>query len=162
MKPASLSLRLGLSVTLMGATLVLLLACLAVFALQHELDSRARKDTDRKMLQIEHNLRVDLRNEDLARRAHPLLDVIMGHDNLSLSILALDGRHPLLLSLGPALEARLNELPVGDRLSFHEWRDSADAQILTATRLMRLRDDTTVRVMMSLNRADDNTLLGPT
>lgn len=159
MKPASLSLRLGLSVTLMGATLVLLLACLAVFALQHELDSRARKDLDRKMLQIEHNLRVDLRNEDLARRAHPLLDVIMGHDNLSLSILALDGRHPLLLSLGPALEARLNELPVGDRLSFHEWRDSADAQILTATRLMRLRDDTTVRVMMSLNRADDNTLL---
>ncbi|MFK4231870.1 heavy metal sensor histidine kinase [Pseudomonas guariconensis] len=159
MKPASLSLRLGLSVTLMGATLVLLLACLAVFALQHELDSRARKDLDRKMLQIEHNLRVDLRNEDLARRAHPLLDVIMGHDNLSLSILALDGRHPSLLSLGPALEARLNALPVGDRLSFHQWRDSADNQILTATRLMRLRDDTTVRVMMSLNRADDNALL---
>ncbi|MBF8732061.1 MULTISPECIES: heavy metal sensor histidine kinase [Pseudomonas] len=159
MKPASLSLRLGLSVTLMGAALVLLLACLAVFALQHELDSRARKDLDRKMLQIEHNLRVDLRNEDLARRAHPLLDVIMGHDNLSLSILALDGRHPSLLSLGPALEARLNALPVGDRLSFHEWRDSADNQILTATRLMRLRDDTTVRVMMSLNRADDNALL---
>ncbi|ANY87964.1 MULTISPECIES: heavy metal sensor histidine kinase [Pseudomonas] len=159
MKPASLSLRLGLSVTLMGAALVLLLACLAVFALQHELDSRARKDLDRKMLQIEHNLRVDLRNEDLARRAHPLLDVIMGHDNLSLSILAFDGRHPSLLSLGPALEARLNELPVSDRLSFHEWRDSADNQILTATRLMRLRDDTTVRVMMSLNRANDNALL---
>lgn len=159
MKPASLSLRLGLSVSLMGAALVLLLACLAVFALQHELDSRARKDLDRKMLQVEHNLRVDLRNEDLARRAHPLLDVIMGHDNLSLSILALNARHPSLLSLGPALEMQLHDLPTDDRLTFHEWRDSADNQILTATRLMRLRDDTTVRVMMSLNRADDNALL---
>jgi len=54
-KNASLSLRLGLSVTLMGAALVLLLACLAVFALDHELDSRARKDLARKMMQVEHN-----------------------------------------------------------------------------------------------------------
>lgn len=78
----------------MGAALVLLLACLAVFALDHELDSRARKDLARKMLQVEHNLRVDLRSEDLGSRAHPLLDLVMGHDNLSLSVLALDGRHP--------------------------------------------------------------------
>ena len=65
MKRASLSLRLGLTVTLMGATLVLLLATLAVFALDHELDSRARKDLARKMQQVEHNLRVDLRSDDL-------------------------------------------------------------------------------------------------
>lgn len=67
----SLSMRLGLGVTLMGAALVLLLACLAVFALDHELDNRARKDLARKMLQVEHNLRVDLRSEDLGSRAHP-------------------------------------------------------------------------------------------
>lgn len=159
MKQASLSLRLGLSVTLMGAALVLLLACLAVFALDHELDSRARKDLTRKMLQVEHNLRVDLRNEDLGRRAHPLLDLVMGHDNLSLSVLALNGRHPLLLSLGPALAAQASQLPVESRLTFHAWADSAGNQFLTATRLMRLRDDTPVRVMMSLNRADDSALL---
>lgn len=160
MKPASLSLRLGLSVTLMGATLVLLLACLAVFALDHELDSRARKDLARKMLQVEHNLRVDLRSGDLATRAHPLLDLVMGHDNLSLNVLALNGRHPPLLSLGPALESQaLRELQTGATLAFAQWQDSAGNQILTATRLMRLRDDTPVRVMMSLNRDDDNSLL---
>lgn len=159
MKQASLSLRLGLGVTLMGAALVLLLACLAVFALDHELDSRARKDLARKMLQVEHNLRVDLRSEDLGSRAHPLLDLVMGHDNLSLSVLSLDGRHPQLLSLGPALESQVGELSTGARLGFHEWRDSTGQQILTATRQMRLRDDTPVRVMMSLNRADDNDLL---
>ncbi|MNO75846.1 Sensor protein CzcS precursor [compost metagenome] len=159
MKNSSLSVRLGLSVTLMGAALVLLLACLAVFALDHELDSRARKDLARKMLQVEHNLRVDLRSEDLGSRAHPLLDLVMGHDNLSLSVLALEGRHPHLLSLGPALESRVGELQTGARLAFHEWRDSQGKQLLTATRQMRLRDDTPVRVMMSLDRADDNALL---
>ena len=159
MKNASLSLRLGLSVTLMGAALVLLLACLAVFALEHELDSRARKDLARKMLQVEHNLRVDLRSEDLGSRAHPLLDLVMGHDNLSLNVLALDGRHPHLLSLGPAVESRVGDLHTDMRLNFHEWRDSSGNQILTVTRQMRLRDDTPVRVMMSLNRADDQDLL---
>jgi len=158
-KQASLSLRLGLSVTLMGAALVLLLACLAVFALDHELDSRARKDLARKMLQVEHNLRVDLRSEDLGTRAHPLLDLVMGHDNLSLTVRALDGRHPHLLSLGPGLEARVGELHAEARLSYHEWRDSTGKQLLTATRLMRLRDDTPVRVMMTLDRADDSDLL---
>jgi two-component system heavy metal sensor histidine kinase CusS len=65
LKSASLSLRLGLSRHTDGRRLVLLLACLAVFALDHELDSRARKDLARKMLQVEHNLRVDLRSDDL-------------------------------------------------------------------------------------------------
>ncbi|EJN37660.1 heavy metal sensor kinase [Pseudomonas sp. GM84] len=159
MRQASLSLRLGLGVTLMGAALVLLLGCLAVFALEHELDSRARKDLARKMLQVEHNLRVDLRSEDLGNRAHPLLDLVMGHDNLSLSVLTLDGRHPHLLILGPALDSQVGALYTDARLRFHEWRDSTGQQLLTVTRQMRLRDDTPVRVMMSLNRADDNDLL---
>ncbi|WP_449431421.1 heavy metal sensor histidine kinase [Pseudomonas putida] len=159
MKATSLSVRLGLSVTLMGAALVLMLACLAVLALDHELDSRARKDLARKMLQVQHNLRFDLGNEDLGNRAHPLLDLVMGHDNLSLNVLALESRHPHMLSLGPALEPQVRELPTDTRLAFHEWRDSAGEQFLTASRLMRLRDHTPVRVMMSLNRADDDALL---
>ncbi|MBA6064291.1 heavy metal sensor histidine kinase [Pseudomonas mosselii] len=156
----SLSLRLGLTVTLLGAALVLLLACLAVFALDHELDSRARKDLARKMLQVEHNLRVDLRSDDLGARAHPLLDLVMGHDNLSLSVMAINGRHPALLSLGPALQSQhLLDLEADNRLTFHTWRDDDGNQILTVSRLMRLRDDTPVKVLMSLNRSDDNSLL---
>jgi two-component system heavy metal sensor histidine kinase CusS len=160
LKRASLSLRLGLSATLMGAALVLLLACLAVFALDHELDSRARKDLARKMQQVEHNLRVDLRSDDLVARAHPLLDLVMGHDNLSLSVMATGARHPAQLSLGPALQSQsLLTLGADERLAFYQWRDDAGNQILTASRLMRLRDDTVVKVLMSLNRSDDNSLL---
>ncbi|WP_194790524.1 heavy metal sensor histidine kinase [Pseudomonas sp. UFMG81] len=160
MKRPTLSLRLGLTVTLMGAALVLLLATLAVFALDHELDSRARKDLTRKMLQVEHNLRVDLRSDDLGTRAHPLLDVVMGHDNLSLSVMAANGRHPALLSLGQPLQSRhLLALEADARMTFHAWRDDEGNQVLTASRLMRLRDDTPVKVLMSLNRSDDNALL---
>ncbi|MFK3771966.1 heavy metal sensor histidine kinase [Pseudomonas sp. NPDC089406] len=160
MKRSTLSLRLGLTVTLLGAALVLLLACLAVFALDHELDSRARKDLTRKMQQVEHNLRVDLRSDDLGARAHPLLDLVMGHDNLSLSVLAVGSRHPALLSLGPALQSQhLLALEADNRLAFHEWRDAEGRQMLTASRLMRLRDDTPVKVLMSLERGDDNALL---
>ncbi|MNJ08906.1 Sensor protein CzcS precursor [compost metagenome] len=160
MRPARLSLRLGLSVILMGAALVLLLACLAVLALDHELDSRARKSLMAKMSQIEHSLSIDLKADDLQSRAHPLLDVVMGHDNLSLSVIALTGRHSALLTLGPGLEAdRLLRIHSDQHLTFSQWQDSNDDQLLTASRLMRLQDGTEVRVLLTVNRADDNSLL---
>ena len=53
----------------------------------------------------------------------------------------------------------MGDLQTDARLTYHEWRDSSGNQILTVTRQMRLRDDTPVRVMMSLNRADDHALL---
>ncbi len=160
MKPARLSLRLGLSVSLMGAALVLLMACLAVLALDHELDSRARKSLTAKMAQIEHGLSIDLKSGDLQTSAHPLLDVVMGHDNLSLSVIALTGRHSALLTLGPGLDAEaLLQIPGSSELAFQQWRDSDDNHLLTASRLMRLQDGTDVRVLLSVNRADDHSLL---
>lgn len=159
MKPARLSLRLGLSVILMGAALVLLLAALAVFALDRELDQRAREHLQRKMDQIEHSLNVDLKVSDLGARAHPLLDVVMGHDNLSLSVVEHSARHPARLSLGPLLEAPSEPIPVGPRLGFSEWVDSDNKQLLTASRTMRLQDGTAVQVLLTVNRSEDLDLL---
>lgn len=51
---SSLSMRLGLTVSLMGAGLVLLLATLAYLALSHELGSLARESLDSKLEQIRH------------------------------------------------------------------------------------------------------------
>lgn len=159
MKPARLSLRLGLSVILMGAALVLLLAALAVFALDRELDQRARDHLQRKMEQIEHSLNADLKITDLGAGAHPLLDVVMGHDNLSLSVVEQSARHPARLSLGPALEAPAEPFVAGPRLGFREWVDSADNPLLTAGRDMRLRDGTAVQVLLTVNRSEDLGLL---
>jgi len=159
MRPARLSLRLGLSVILMGAALVLLLAALAVFALDRELDQRARDHLERKMEQIEHSLNIDLKVADLSARIHPLLDVVMGHDNLSLSVIEHSARHPARLSLGPALEAPAEPIAVGPRLGFTEWHDRQDRQLLTAARSMRLQDGTAVQVLLTVNRSEDLDLL---
>lgn len=48
MKPASLSMRLGLTVSILGALLVVFLAILAYFALTHELNALARDSLKRK------------------------------------------------------------------------------------------------------------------
>lgn len=159
MKPMRLSLRLGLSVILMGAALVLLLAALAVFALDRELDQRARDHLQRKMDQIEHSLNVDLKVADLSVRAHPLLDVVMGHDNLSLSVIERSPRHPARLSLGPTLEAPSEPIAIGPQLAFSEWTDSGGNQLLTAARSMRLQDGTAVQVLLTVNRGEDTDLL---
>ncbi|PWB33291.1 two-component sensor histidine kinase [Pseudomonas sp. SDI] len=156
MRSSRLALRLGLSVSLMGAALVLLLAGLAVLALDHELDSRAGKVLARKMEQIKHSLAADMTAADLSRRAHPLLDLVMGHDDLSLNIIGRTGRHSALLSLGPALQAQdLMQITVGQGLRYSEWTDSNGEQMLTASQVMKLQDGTPVRVLLTVNRADD-------
>jgi len=86
MRPASLSMRLGLSVSVMGAALVVLLAALAYFALTHELDSLAKKSLDGKLEQIQHSLAEDMSAHAIAQQPHALLDLVMGHDNLHLTI----------------------------------------------------------------------------
>ena len=70
---SSLSMRLGLTVALMGAALVVLLATLAYLALNHELDNLARKGLDSKLEQIRHSLTSDLKSSDLAARPHSCL-----------------------------------------------------------------------------------------
>ena len=54
MKPASLSMRLGLTVSILGALLVVFLAILAYFALTHELNALSRDSLEKKMAQVEH------------------------------------------------------------------------------------------------------------
>ena len=56
MKPVSLSMRLGLTVSILGALLVVSLAILAFFALTHELDTLARSSLDKKLQQVEQHL----------------------------------------------------------------------------------------------------------
>lgn len=56
MKPASLSMRLGLTVSTLGALLVVFLAILAYFALTHELNALSRDSLQKKMAQVEHSL----------------------------------------------------------------------------------------------------------
>ncbi|UVJ43088.1 heavy metal sensor histidine kinase [Pseudomonas sp. LS1212] len=161
MKATRLSLRLGLTVSLMGAGLVVLLATLAVLALDHELNTRVERDLEKKMQQLQHNLSVELKANDLSLRPHALLDVVMGHDNLNLTIFGPRQEQPALVSLGAGVDNRhLAQLEPHEHLSYRSWTDSDGQRLLTASQLMRLQGREPVRVLLTVNRADDEQLLG--
>lgn len=100
MKTGSLSMRLGLTVSVMGSGLVLLLATLAYLALTHELEKLARKGLESKMEQIQHSVAQGMDLNTIRARPHSLMDLVIGHDNFYLTIV---GTAPdesvLLLSL---------------------------------------------------------------
>lgn len=156
----SLSMRLGLTVSLMGAALVLLLATLAYLSLNHELDSLARKSLRSKLEQIQHSLISDLKSSDLAARPHSLLDLVMGHDNLQLSVLGSDPQAEPLLDVGGIGQQPLPEaLRKAPGSAYLEWHDSRGRQLLSASQAMPLRNGEQVRVVLSLDRSNDQALL---
>ncbi|HBX54623.1 heavy metal sensor histidine kinase [Pseudomonas sp. UBA2684] len=160
MKPASLSMRLGLSVSVMGAALVVLLAALAYFALTHELDSLAKKSLDGKLEQIQHSLTEDMSAHAIAQQPHALLDLVMGHDNLHLTIYGKKSGTKLLLNLGErSLEPVLANIPAGDTPSYQSWSDTKGNNFLTASKVMLLNDGEHVRVLLSIDRSADEALL---
>lgn len=159
-QPSSLSMRLGLTVSLMGAGLVLLLATLAYLALTHELGKLARESLDNKLTQIQHSLTSDLKTADIAARPHSLLDLVMGHDNLHLRILAVDRQAPPLLDIGSQpLEPLPAALNGADSPAFLDWADSRGRPLLSASRLLPLGSGEQVRVVLSLDRQNDQALL---
>ncbi|MGE1153774.1 heavy metal sensor histidine kinase [Pseudomonas kitaguniensis] len=160
MKPGSLSMRLGLTVSLMGAGLVLLLATLAYLALTHELEKLARKGLESKMEQIQHSLSQGMDARAIRARPHSLLDLVIGHDNFYLTIVGTAPDESVLLSIGAKpQEPLLTDFSPRETLGYRNWADNNDNQVLTASSLMRLASGERVRVLLSLDRMDDQALL---
>lgn len=160
MKPASLSMRLGLTVSVMGALLVVLLAILAFFALTHELDSLAKNSLEKKMQQIRHSLAADLSVSEIARKPHSLLDQVLGHDNLNLTILDRNTPPTRLLSVGSPLPPLTQAIaPSQERLSYFSRSDGEGQHFLTASQLMPLPNGDRVAVLLSVDRSNDEALL---
>ncbi|MGA4637552.1 heavy metal sensor histidine kinase [Pseudomonas solani] len=160
MKPASLSLRLGVSVALMGAALVVLLAVAAYFALLHELSSLARDGLRDKIEQIEHRLEEDrLTPTGLLGKPHGLLDLVLGHDNLQLAIYQAGANGRLLLDVSDRALASGPLPAVAEVIRYHEARDDFGHATLTAATKVRLDDGTPVLIQLTMDRTADQTLL---
>ncbi|WP_394245232.1 heavy metal sensor histidine kinase [Halopseudomonas laoshanensis] len=160
MKPPSLSLRLGLSVSLMGAALVVILAALTYAVLDHQLDSIAKNNLDGKLGQVEHSLNADMTAHALLQHPHALLDMVMGHDNLSLNIATLQPRSTVLLALGDKSADRyLSGIPVSDNRRLTEWSDAEGVDYLTVSKIISLKDGNAVKVLLTVDRTEDSTLL---
>ncbi|SUD16283.1 hypothetical protein [Aquipseudomonas alcaligenes] len=155
MKPASLSMRLGLSVALMGAALVVLLAALAYFSLTHELASLARSSLNGKLEQIQHRLKEDsISSADIAKQPHGLLDLVVGHDNLQLAIYERGPEGKKLLSVSNRSNAPKLHSEGAVGVFFHEWLDSTKHSFLTASKHVRLKDGNEVTIQLSRGCAE--------
>ena len=163
MKPASLSLRLGLTVSILGALLVVFLAILAYFALTHELNALSRDSLEKKMAQVEHSLSLYVDANEVSGKPHILLDQVMGHDNLTLTIYDRGNLRSPLLKSGTGLTDPRIELKAvratTDQLAYTDSVDSEGAKFLTASKLIRLKDGSNVPVLLSMDNAHDQALL---
>lgn len=163
MKPASLSMRLGLTVSILGALLVVFLAVLAFIALTHELDKLSKSSLDSKMQQIEHSLSTYQKPTAIKAEPHALLDQVLGHDNLNLTLYDLNNlRSPLLKSgtglTDPRVELKAANAAV-ESLSYSRSTDAEGRHFLTASRLASLQNGTRVAVLLSIDCANDDALL---
>ncbi|WP_223520375.1 heavy metal sensor histidine kinase [Pseudomonas sp. GL-B-19] len=163
MKPASLSLRLGLTVSIVGALLVVFLAILAYFTLTHELNAVSRDSLEKKMEQVEHSLALYTDPGEISSKPHILLDQVMGHDNLTLTIYERSNlRAPLLKSGTGMADPRLELKAVRaatDQLAYSTSTDAQGTKFLTVSRLIRIKDGTRVPVLLSMDNAHDQALL---
>jgi two-component system heavy metal sensor histidine kinase CusS len=163
MKPASLSMRLGLTVSILGALLVVFLAILAYFALTHELNALSRNSLAQKMEQVEHSLSLYADSAEIRSAPHILLDQVMGHDNLTLTIYDRTNlRTPLLKSGSGMADPRLERkavLAANEQLGFSSSTDDQDKRYLTASRLIRIKDGTRIPVLLSMDDAHNQALL---
>ncbi|WP_192561614.1 heavy metal sensor histidine kinase [Pseudomonas gozinkensis] len=163
MKPASLSLRLGLTVSILGALLVVFLAILAYFALTHELNALSRDSLEKKLEQVEHSLTLYFDTGEISAKPHILLDQVMGHDNLTLTIYDLNNLRTPLLKSGSGLTDPRVELKAvratTEQLTHTDSADTEGAKFLTVSKLIRLKDGSNVPVLLSMDNAHDQALL---
>ncbi|TWI48256.1 two-component system heavy metal sensor histidine kinase CusS [Pseudomonas duriflava] len=160
MSSASLSLRLGIKVVWMGAVLVLLLIILAYWTLNRELDVLARENLSNKFQRIEHALNVDVTPNEIGQRTHVLQDLVLGHDNLTLTIFNHAQRTAPLLTIGnKSLDTFLQNLPSGTTATFHPWISREGANMLTLSQDVKTKQGQMVKVFLTLNRSEDEHLV---
>jgi len=160
MKSPSLSLRLGLSVSLMGTALIIILAALMYFILAQQLYLKTEHGLRGKLEQVEHNLRDDMTQYELFKHPHALLDMVMGHDNLSLAIYSLKPLSEALLVL-PRTSAKLKlpKIPASNNIDFTEWSSAEGINYLSASKIVILKDGIAVKVLLTIDRSEDIILL---
>lgn len=160
MKPASLSTRLGLSVALIGAAVVILLTALAYLTLTHELSNLATENLRSKLAQIEHKLAEDkITRQALNRQPHGLLDLVMGHENLRLAIYESGRSAKPLLSINTQHQYPVQRIYPLEQTHFQTSLDNTGQDLLVATTTMQLSDGEPVIIELALDRSGDEKLL---
>ncbi|AIR88890.1 heavy metal sensor histidine kinase [Pseudomonas cremoricolorata] len=160
MRPFGLAAKLGLKVGLMSAALLLLFATFGYLIVGQALERNARTDLEVKMSGMAHNLSTIRDISGVNVDAHQLVDLVMGHNNLYVSIFESPQSQTPLISIGSRrVNLEVHKFQPTPQAREHEWRDSMGRPLLTATRVMRLGDGTKVSVFMTMDQSSNQALL---
>jgi len=160
MRPFSLAVKLGFKVGLMSAALLLLFATFGYVMVSQALERNSRMDLEVKMAGMTHNLSAITSIADVNPDAHQLVDLVMGHNNLYVSIFESGQTQTPLLSIGSkAVNLEVHKFKPTEQVKQHEWRDSTGRPLLSASRVMNLGDGTEVSVFMTMDQSANQALL---
>jgi len=88
-------------------------------------------DLEVKMAGMTHNLSAITSIADVNPDAHQLVDLVMGHNNLYVSIFESGQTQTPLLSIGSkAVNLEVHKFKPTEQVKQHEWRDSTVARYL--------------------------------
>jgi len=160
MRPFSLAVKVGFKVGLMSAALLLLFATFAYLMVSQALERNARTDLEVKMVGMAHNLSAITAISGVNADAHQLVDLVMGHNNLYVSIFESTQTLTPLLSIGSKqVNMEVHKFQPTEQAEQREWRDSTGRPLMSASRVMRLGDGTEVSVFMTMDQSSNHALL---
>ncbi|HAC68641.1 heavy metal sensor histidine kinase [Pseudomonas oryzihabitans] len=157
MRPMSLALRLGLMVTGVGLLLAILLVVMVYSVLDRELGRRAADQLQAKLGQIQHSLE-ERPTDPKAPWQHSLADTLLGHEELSVTVLSATGDTPLygLGSHAYADELRPERWPDAQTLA---WHSDDGHDLLTARANLTIPGLPPLQLLLSQDRSNDSFLL---
>lgn len=157
MRPMSLALRLGLIVSGVGLLLAVVLVVMVYGVLDRELDRRAAEQLQAKSGQILHSL--EERPADArAPWQHVLADALLGHEELSVTVLSAAEDTPLygLGSHAYADELRPGRWPDAQTLA---WHSDDGHDLLTVRTYLTIPGLPPLQLLLSQDRSSDRFLL---
>lgn len=157
MRPMSLALRLGLIVTGVGLLLAILLVVMVYSVLDRELGRRAADQLQAKLGQIQHSLE-ERPTDPRAPWQHVLADALLGHEELSVTVLSAAEDTPLygLGSHAYADELRPDRWPDAQTLA---WHSDDGHDLLTARANLTIPGLPPLQLLLSQDRSNDSFLL---
>ncbi|MDN7142151.1 MULTISPECIES: heavy metal sensor histidine kinase [Pseudomonas] len=160
MRPFSLAVKLGLKVGLMSATLLLMFATFGYLMVGQALERTARSDLVVKMSGMAHNLSSITDISGVTADAHQLVDLVMGHNNLYVSIFQpAQSQTPLLTIGSKQVNQEVHQFRATVQMEEYEWRDSLDRPMLSTSRIMQLGNGREVSVYMTMDQTSNKALL---
>lgn len=158
MKPLSLASRLALQIALTGAALVALLIAISYWVLARQLELRVQEELTAKLAQIDHGLLEDTGARMSRPWQHALSDAVLGHDDLSISVIG-DPKEPPVFGIG-RFSNELGQLDLISRDGFYlDWTTRNGVRMLTGRKQIQISGRAPMTLLLSQDRSADQRLM---